>query len=158
MSNQPRKVARIVGVVAGLALVGLFVSASRTRTAPDAAKSAAVSAIDAPPLPPASADVIALLGGLRVGDDVAGCKVASITAPQAGTVFVFVRQGDGQFATGIVRKGTSKSLPPVTTDSYELGYGQVQGSPRADALPAVTEAIANRLRATEKTVPVPAGM
>lgn len=153
-SNQ---IARVVGVAGAVALVALYFAGSRSEST-DQSPTASASPSGLPPSHPGPADLIALLDGLRVGDDVSGWKVHSIDPPADGVAWVSMRRDDAVFGVGIVRKGTSKAPPPIVLDAYEIGYGRVTSGLPGDAMAGVAQAIADRVRKTEKSVPVPAGM
>lgn len=157
MASPPNRIARIAGVTAAIGLVALFLASGRQPVAgPDAAGSS--SAAQLPQVSEAPGDVTALLDGLRVGDDIAGWAVHSITAPQDKRVWVFMHRGASVFGVGITRKGVSTQLPPLTTDSYEVGWGMAQGDPAGAAGSTIAQAIVDRIHKTEHAVPVPAGM
>jgi len=142
-------------------LLGLFVAASLGpgEGEPSEAPLAAAPFVPAE-MTRAGADVVALLGGLRQGDRIAGANVLAVLAPVERRCSVVVELDGTVFDIGISQKGTSKALPPVVLDKYELVWGGARGAPMKspDAVSAVTQAVADRVRANENSVPVPAGM
>jgi hypothetical protein len=150
----------VVGVLLALGLVGVFVSAlGDPRPEPRPAQ---------PPQPPAGdqfphagLDVIALLDGLRAGDDLAGCTVLTIASPKEGQVAVDMQKADGLFAVSVAAKKAERDrLPPVETAQYNVFIGHVRGTtpPSRDVMSKAAEALAERIRRREGQVPRPAGM
>ncbi len=110
----------------------------------------------------AGEEVIALFGGLRQGDVIAG-----YTVEQIGAV-----RGDGGVPVRLSREGATMRLvvtlapegedprPPARTDRYAVYYesGHDGVSAREQDCQRAAEELAERIRAQEGTVPVPAGM
>lgn len=113
------------------------------------------------PEPAAGDDVIALLDGLKPGDEVAGLEVLAIDAPVERVVYVDVGTATKVFSVGISRLGTrADKSPPVTTDQYELTYGNTRGDGElpTGSLRNSAEAVAERIRRREHQVPTPEGL
>ena len=116
------------------------------------------SASSTPPVP-ASPEVIALLDGLKVGDDVAGWKVTFIFLPSSGpkTVTIGFEKAETRFSVSVAADGSLQFQTTYTTEKYALFYPTIDegdaGTPE-DKL-AVVKAIQARVAKTEKTIPKP---
>ena len=152
-------VTRVVAVLFALSVVAAFVLGSMDRGPDKPSKSPASQLVGKNPA--AGADVLALLDGLKVGDELGGVRVLAIEAPVQGIVHVEVGTETKAFSVGIGVSGSGgDKRPPVTTDLYEIGYGHVRGEGELppEALRNTAEAVAERIRRTEHRVPRPQNM
>jgi hypothetical protein len=108
--------------------------------------------------PSASAEARALLGDLKVGDRLVGWTVEALDGPHDGVIRVDLRRDRVGFSLMVAKKGHMREPAPVETEAYSIYYGHVD--PPDTRLPdgtirATTNALGNRIRATEKDVSVP---
>jgi hypothetical protein len=161
-----RPVARIAAVVLVASVIALFVLAQRASPpatappAPQAAGSAEGDERGPPPVPPDPA-ILVLLDGVAPGDDLLGWKVVNFYGPHGGTDWIELQKGELFFSVGVRPKGASASIPPFTTELYEIIYGMVR--PRGAAVPqqemsAVAEEVSKRVERREKSAARPAGL
>jgi hypothetical protein len=111
--------------------------------------------------PHATPGALALLGGLAVGERIAGWEVLGIDGPRHEVLRIDLGRDRQRFAIVVARLGTLPERPPVQTDQYAIYYGHAHppGSSIPDgAVRAITHAFARRIGATEHEVPVPAGL
>jgi hypothetical protein len=109
---------------------------------------------------PAS-DVVALLGGLEIGERIAGWEVLGFDGPREDAVRIELGRDQQRFAIMVARLGVRPELPPVTTERYAVYYGHAHPPETRipdGAIRAVTHAFGRRIRGTEHDVPVPAGL
>ncbi len=163
MASQRRLAVPVITAILVAGFLALFAwKSTRPSRNPAAAPSASGSArsLAEPNRAPAGTDVVALLDGLTEGDELLGWRVVGIYAPNEGIAHVDCQKDGVAFLVGIGRKGSGKAPPPVVLDRYELGWGNVRGSGNmSSGDPAsVASAIAERIRRTEKSVPMPAGI
>jgi hypothetical protein len=129
--------------VAGICGVGAVVLALRPSTS-------APTSASAP-----SDRAIALLGGLRPGDRVAGWTVLGIDGPREESITIDYGHADVRFAITITPLGSVVDSPPMHTDLYAIYYGHAHPE-GATIPPAAVRALlgdtARRLRKTERTV------
>ena len=109
---------------------------------------------------PAPADVIALLDGLKAGDDVATWKCAFIMLPSSGdmmkSVTVGLEKGDEKFVVSFAATGVLKYQANYSTEQYAFYYAtETPGAPLAADRDAAVKAVQERVARTEKTVPRP---
>jgi hypothetical protein len=142
-------------VVVGFA--ALFIALMRAPSPEPTAPAPSASPIDQIP---ADESAIRLLGGLKVGDEVApGWKVLGIYGPYKKRIFVELDKNGAMFMVSIGVKGTSDFPPPVELEVYDITNGFAHGFPaNPEEIKRVTGAIADIVRKTEKTVPRPKGM
>jgi hypothetical protein len=123
-------------------------------TAP--ASSSPVSEPEPEPAPvPAPASAIALLGGLRVGDELAGWKVAAITLasdpPTKGAIAIDLAQHDTKFTIWVARKGRSSVRAPHATQDFDVFFGPSEI--QAAAVKPALERVLERVKANEANAP-----
>jgi hypothetical protein len=122
---------------------------------------------DTVPSTPSSANAaprIPLLDGLGVGDVIGAFRVSKIFVSRSHTdqpqLSIELERENAGFTVWVARKPLVKN-PPMSTDRYALTYGDARPvgvvivQPTYDA--AMT-AIAERIRRTEATAPVPEGL
>jgi len=103
-------------------------------------------------------DVAALLGGLGLGDSIASLRVARVQVRDNHALVIELDAGNGaSMRATIARSGVLGFHAPRATGAYEIFYESVRGVDDATR-DAVLDAIAERLRRTERDVPVPEGM
>jgi hypothetical protein len=102
----------------------------------------------APALP---ADV-ALLDGLKVGDELGGWKVAAITRSSVmdmnGALAVWLEKAPATFIIWITDKGAKRKLPPLETERHAIYYGALLNAAGTNIQGAV-DAVAARVRTSE---------
>jgi len=118
-----------------------------------------------PPAPPApyTAEARALLGGLDVGEQLAGWTVDSAAGPGDGRIDVRVRKGDTSFVVWLVKKGSASEPAPYSTQLVDIYFGHsvpTQPGPPGDEIQAVLAQVVERVtRAeTEAGATLPPGM
>ncbi len=116
--ERARRWARVAspGLVAAAALVGIGVRPPPGQLAP--AGRAAPG--------PGSAAARGLLGGLGVGDRVAGFEVEGIAGTPADGVHVHLRRGEVRLVVSIVPRGAEPHAPPSQSAHYDLFFGHVR--------------------------------
>ena len=152
-------VARIIALVVALAAIGIYVGGRAERNT--SSKSGQPVNPYVGPEPHADDDVIALLDGLKPGDEIGGLEVLAIDAPIDRVVRVDVGTATKVFSVSIRRLGSGgDKVPPVTTDKYEITYGCVRGEGElpSGVMRDSAGSIAERIRRRELEVAVPAGM
>lgn len=160
--------ARIAAVVV-LFLFGILILAqgssgpTPTNEAANPAGSASVEDPDTMPHsgPPPSADIVALLDGLSVGNEFNGWKVFDFNPTKDKVLWIEFGKDQAYFSVGIGSKGTGKPPPPIQTDQYEVGFGMVRPKGAAippDVMTQLAEQIASRIRKQEKLVPKPSAL
>jgi hypothetical protein len=102
-----------------------------------------------------------LLGGLAPGDPLGAAQVSFIGAVQQGHIPILLRKGDSTGKIAINKLSDTSALPPVKTGKYAIYFTTPHpGSTSISQgdLTAACEALAERLRATEDKIAVPAGV
>lgn len=135
------------GVLASIAGIAWGLASPPKPTAP---------AMKAPPK--ASAEARALLGGLREGERLVGWTVEAIDGPHDGVIRIDLRRDRVGFSLMVAKKGTLEEPPPVETEAHAIYYGHVDPPDTrlpANTIRATTNALGNRIRATEASVTVP---
>jgi hypothetical protein len=160
MANEgPDKTTRIwIGI--GAVVVAILVFALTRIPVESGAAAPRGSASGGPPSPagatPPTAEDIALLGGLKTGDDLAGWKVTAITrssvADMKDTPTVWIQKGEASFIVWIAEKGRSDRPVPVETQKHALYFGVLVGMKGEDTNPPL-EALAARIKASESKSP-----
>lgn len=105
---------------------------------------------------PCPADATALLGGLSVGDDLGGWRVAATHAPRERALAVDVARAGVAATVEIVRRGARQGEPPRSTARYDLFYRNAPAV-TCEALVPALDALARRVAAHEAG-PVPDGL
>jgi hypothetical protein len=113
-----------------------------------------------PPSAPegASAEAIAVLDGLAVGDEIAGLEVLRITGPFDGKITIELARGDEGIRLFVGRLDSGPAEAPARTADFDVFYGPPSPEPRLRAvssevaLAAVT-ALAERIEAGGAGVP-----
>jgi hypothetical protein len=106
--------------------------------------------------------VAALLAGLGPNTPLVGrWRVRGVSPVTDGRIVIDVDRGDVGMRVWIVRRESDPRRPPAQTERYAL-YS-VQPRPAADSIDdeasgEVLRALASRLKSTESSVPIPAGM
>ncbi len=111
--------------------------------------------------PPAAAEVIALLDGLRPGDTIAGGRVLRIHGPHERMIAVDVERADREITVTIAVRGAFPRDPPRHTARYDLFYNAPRPPARAlpaEAVDALLAALAERIAHVEARTPAPPGM
>lgn len=115
---------------------------------------------DPPPThtPQISAEGLALLDELAIGERLMGWTVQALDGPRDGQLRVDLARDDVRFSLVVAPKGSRAEPAPVETERYVIFYGYVY--PAETVLPdgtirATTHALARRIRARENTVTVP---
>lgn len=103
-------------------------------------------------------EVTALLGGLEVGDAVAGWAVLGVHGPHQGKLTLDFGRDALRFSVTVAPLGSQVHAAPRTTDRYALYYGHPH--PRGAKIPdgAIRAIMANlerTIRANEADVTVP---
>jgi hypothetical protein len=143
------------------ALPSALVAMSCAAAVLHADRSPAAAPAVAAPAREASAGVVALLGGLRERERIAGWDVLGVSGPLEGEARIDLARDGLRFSIMVTRLGARPENPYVQTDRYAIHYGHAHpaGATVPDnAVRATAHAIARRIRATEAEVPVPAGM
>jgi hypothetical protein len=112
--------------------------------------------------------VRSLLGGLELGDTVAGFRITSIHDPSKGSqgaIRIALRAQEPPGETGLVitvaARGTTPYPAPRSSDRYDLFYRDDDlgvATPTSERRDAALDAVLARITAAEKTVPMPEGM
>ncbi len=107
---------------------------------------------------PAPAEAVALLGGLQVGEKLAGWTVLGITGPVDRVLRIDLAFHEIRFSISLAARGAVKYPAPRTTETYDLYYGHPH--PRGTTIPesatrAIMAGIERRVRKHEATVVVP---
>ncbi|MFT3769682.1 MAG: hypothetical protein QM820_29955 [Minicystis sp.] len=125
-------------------------------------KGQAPSAAPPPPVEEvklAGAEVIALLDGLREGDDLAGFRVRRVRAPRDRIVAVEVEKDGTEISLTVAARGVVPHNAPRSTAQYDLFYDQHRD--RAvpfETIAAPLGALGDRIARVEARVPRPPGM
>ncbi|MFW5739080.1 MAG: hypothetical protein ACOC1F_01805 [Myxococcota bacterium] len=151
-------------IIVLLASLGLAPSACRGQQEKAGAQASSASAraseAPSPSVPDAGSDVMALLGGLEVGQSVAGYKVRWISGVgDDGVVRLGLERGGMRMRVALALDGGGPR-PPVRAGKYALYY---EGSRRLhsanpDDCLRVLEALAKRIGKVEASVAVPKGL
>lgn len=156
-SSKERLGCTLVVLGAAVVLVLFVIAVSRSmqpdRPAPSASASAG-AVIEAP-------GTHALLGGIGVGDAVAGWRIDNTRIVEGKRMKVSVQRGKTGFDVWIARKGTGKRLAPRQTDKYDfyVGGARTYGGPVPEgAENKVMDALVERVKRTENKAPVPPGL
>lgn len=127
-------------------------STAPASTAP--ASSSSVPGPDSAPVP-APASAIALLGGLKVGDELAGWKVAALTLtsepPTKGAIGIELAQHDTKFTIWVARKGHSSVRAPHATQDFDVFFGPSEIQP--DIVKPALDRVIERVKANEANAP-----
>lgn len=105
---------------------------------------------------PAAPDALALLGGLKVGDELGPLTVRGIEMSYQKNLVVRVEKGDKNAYLAIGPLSKESAPPPQASEKY--GFYSVSGNappPAAEDLSKALLALAERVKKTEGTVPVP---
>ena len=119
----------------------------------------AVGPTEPPPSAVSAPDpsVHALLGELHVGGALVGWTVIAISGPHDGVIRIDLGRDRVRFALMLAKKGTMREPAPVETEQWAIYYGHVDPPDTelpANTIRATTNALANRVRATEASVTV----
>lgn len=116
--GRARRWARVAlpGVVTAAALAGIALRPPPRPLAP--------AGLAAPG--PGSAAARGLVGGLGVGDRVAGFEVEGIAGTPADGVHVHLRRGEVRLVVSIVPRGSEPHAPPSQSAHYDLFFGHVR--------------------------------
>lgn len=112
-------------------------------------------------VPDAGPGIRELLGGLKPGDSLGNAQVQKISSIAEGVIYIDLNKGDATGTITLARFAEQGPLPPVKTKKYALFF--LTPTPQRPSLAqnellSACEALAERLRATEDTVAVPAGL
>ena len=104
-------------------------------------------------------DLRALLGGLSAGDDLGGFVVQAVGTAAGGGASIDLAHGEERCMLTVTRHARLAYSPPAATDRYDVYWGRMTPStlPEDRLRPALVALLA-RLRRTETSVPMPAGM
>ncbi len=130
-----------------------FASSSEPAIAEPAAgavEGEAVAEAATPPEPrPYTAEARALLGGLSIGDEIAGWRVTAAAGPLVdGSLELTLQRDELRFTAVIAPKGSRPYNAPVNTRGHDLFYNGVD-DPRGEAMTAVTAALSELQRRVE---------
>jgi len=119
----------------------------------------------APPVPaeraaertPAPPEAIALLGGLALGEKLAGWTVLGVTGPTDGALRIDVGRDEIRFSITVTALGAGDYAAPRSTERYDLFYGHPH--PRGTQIPelavrAILAGVERRIRRNEADVTV----
>lgn len=109
---------------------------------------------------PASAQQLALLDGLGVGDELEGYEMVWIGAVRADGGMEIRLEAGGQRMRLVIALISDTPRPPVRTEKYGLYYEGLDVTHAAGEEESlrVLEALAKRVRNVEAKVPTPAGL
>ncbi len=114
---------------------------------------------------PPNDDVRSLLGGLAVGDEIAGFRVAAMKGPTKGEIQIALRQEGAGVDTGLVITVTALGAQPYpaprSSHLYALFYRERDlgvAPPTAERRDAALDAVLSRISTSETNVARPAGM
>jgi hypothetical protein len=147
-------------LVAALALSTVAaLGCDHTTSSPSSASAplAAPSGLAAPEPPPIQAppSALAVLGGLKVGDDIAGWKVEELTltddSTMKGALAIALAQHDTKFTIWVARKGGANVRPPYTTRDHDVFFGPAEI--QATAVQPAVDRILELVKANETTAP-----
>ena len=138
-------------------VVGLFLYWRGSRAPRGAGGSPATSSFSA-------ASTAPLLEGLTEGSTLGEWKVVRIgsdLAPNQAPQFAIDFERKGSFVSVYVGRKEAVQMPPITTERYGISHGHLR--PEGEPIPPgsaeqLANQIADRVRRTEKTAPVPAGL
>jgi hypothetical protein len=104
-------------------------------------------------------EVTALLDGLKTGDKLGAADVVHVSPVTEGRIDVEVSRGEARGKIFVVKR-TERPSPPASTTQYSVFYRteKSQTPMPNEALDAACQALAERLRKTESSVPAPAGL
>lgn len=154
-----RRASAVYGSTCGLALIAMIFAAGCSKEEQRDPKADTSATPPAQPAP-AGADVLALLGGVKVGDEVEGYVVTWIGAVASdGAIRVLLEQG-GRRMRLVVALYSEEPNPPVRTEKYALYYESLDHRQAAgeDDCKRVLEQLAKKIRRVEDDVPAPSGM
>lgn len=105
--------------------------------------------------------VLKLLGGLKKGDALGGVQVTAVSAVVQGRIFIQLSKDNAVGEVVLTKQDENGPLPPAKSQKYAIFFSTP--SPKVPSisqgqLTAVCEALVERLRATEDTVPSPEGL
>lgn len=100
--------------------------------------------------PPCAADVVALLGGLRDGDALAGFTVQRISCREPRAATIELQGAPGSLSVLVAARGALPHAPPARTERCELFYSNRGSPPTQEATQSALEATALRVRGGEK--------
>lgn len=119
----------------------------------------ATSAIHRPDVPGGGVET-AFLDGMKVGDEVAGFRVAFVGAPRDDGLMLIEFEQNGTFARIVVGLLSAEPLPPAATAKYAVYFERVHDKQQATPEQAsrLADAVASRIRKGEEKVPAPSGL
>jgi hypothetical protein len=101
------------------------------------------------PEQPCGDDVIALLGGMQIGDTVDGFRVRGLQCTTPRTVSIELSGDAGEVVVQVAATGALPHSPPLKTERCSLFYSQRGKAVPAERLQALLEALGGRVRAAE---------
>ena len=131
---------------------------------PDPSKTGVPGAASSSPpilLPEAGPGILELFGGLRKGDLLGPLRVEHVSIIERGQITLRLSKADAVGQLAVARLDDKGPLPPVKTQKYGIFFlTPLPGLPALSQgeLTAASEALAERIRASEDRVPIPAGL